>query len=182
MEYGHVSEKRSKLIRVHGGRGDDEFQICTSRHNLKGGREWSQGAPSQNTESETCWGGGLLRADLTQQAEQHVGVQWALVSLVHDDGAVVVQVRLPQRLPEQDAVRHVLDQGFLWRAVLKTNRIAHLKVQTQFAKSQEEQGFPMGMLTIHWLFIDYWLRIYLINLNWSQFKFFYTGKEREIYQ
>ena len=35
------------------------------------------------------------------------------MGLVHDDGAVVVQVRLSQRLPQQDAVRHVLDEGLL---------------------------------------------------------------------
>lgn len=71
----------------------------------------------------------LLGTDLTQQAEQHIGVQRALVSFIHDDGTVVVQVWLSQRLPEQDAVCHVLDHGFLWRAVLETDGIAHLKVK-----------------------------------------------------
>lgn len=51
----------------------------------------------------------LLCTDLSQQAKQHVSVQGALMSLVHDNSAVVVQVRLPQRFPEQDAVCHVLD-------------------------------------------------------------------------
>lgn len=38
----------------------------------------------------------LLSTDLSQQAKQHVSVQRALMSLVHDNSAVVVQVRLPQ--------------------------------------------------------------------------------------
>lgn len=38
----------------------------------------------------------LLCTDLSQQAKQHVSVQGALMSLIHDNSAVVVQVRLPQ--------------------------------------------------------------------------------------
>ena len=49
------------------------------------------------------------------------------MSLVHDNSAVVVQVWLPQGLSEQDTVRHVLYQGFLWCAVLKADCIAHLQ-------------------------------------------------------
>lgn len=145
VEYGHVSEKCSKLIRVHGCGGDDEFQICASGHNLKGERVKRRDVVTNKeaklVQQSFSRGVVSLRTDLAQQAEQHVGVQRALVSLVHDDGAVVVQVRLAQRLPEQDAVRHVLDQGFLWCAVLKTNGVAHLKVNMRFARSQEVQRF-----------------------------------------
>lgn len=36
VEYGHVAEKCSKLVRVHGCRGDYEFQVCASGYNLRG--------------------------------------------------------------------------------------------------------------------------------------------------
>jgi hypothetical protein len=35
------------------------------------------------------------------------------VRLVHDDGTIHVQVRLPQALAEKDTVCHVLDDGRL---------------------------------------------------------------------
>ena len=54
-----------------------------------------------------------MRTYISEQSEEHVRVEGAFVSLVHDDAAVVVQVRLTQRFPQQDTVGHVLDQGFL---------------------------------------------------------------------
>lgn len=70
---------------------------------------------------------GGLCTDLTEQTKQHISIQGAFMSLVHNNSTVVVQVRLPQRLPEQDTICHVLYQGFLRCAVLKTNCIAHLQ-------------------------------------------------------
>ena len=39
--------------------------------------------------------------------------------LVHDDGTILVQVRLPKRLPQENTVSHVLDErgleGGWWR-------------------------------------------------------------------
>lgn len=64
--------------------------------------------------------------DLLEDAEEHVGVQGALVRLVHDDDAVAVQVRLPERLAQQHPVRHVLYHRLRARAVLKPDRVPHL--------------------------------------------------------
>lgn len=66
-------------------------------------------------------------SDLSEQAKEYVSVEWALVSLVHDDGAVVVQVGLAQRLSQQDTVSHVLHHRLLRCAVLKPNGIANLE-------------------------------------------------------
>ena len=66
-------------------------------------------------------------AHLLEDAEQHVCVQGALVGLVHDDCRIVVQIPLPQGLPQQHPVRHVLDHRLLTGAVLKADRIAHLQ-------------------------------------------------------
>ena len=96
VEYGHRPEKVGELFRVEGGRGDDEPEIAAARDNL------------------------------LEDAKEHVRVQRALVSFVHDDAAVRVQVALPQRLPQQHTVGHVLDDGVRSRAVLKTNGIANL--------------------------------------------------------
>lgn len=48
---------------------------------------------------------------LPEQPKEHISVEGALMGLVHDDGTVVIQVRFPERLPEQDPVRHVFDQS-----------------------------------------------------------------------
>ena len=71
--------------------------------------------------------GRVLQAHLLEDAEEDVGVEGALVGLVHDDGAVVVQVPLAQGLPQQHAVRHVLYHRLLARAVLKADCVAHLR-------------------------------------------------------
>lgn len=45
--------------------------------------------------------------------------------LVHDDGAVLVEVGVPQTLPQQDPVRHVLDDRGRVGAVLETYRVTN---------------------------------------------------------
>lgn len=45
----------------------------------------------------------------------------------HESVPVTGQVRLGEKLPEQHAIRHVFEHGPLWRAVLKTDAVAHLK-------------------------------------------------------
>lgn len=57
------------------------------------------------------------------------------MGLIHDDGAVVVQVSLPEGLAQQDPIRHVLDQGVFRSAVLKADSIAHLGSETELTKS-----------------------------------------------
>jgi len=55
-------------------------------------------------------------AYISEQAKQHVGVERSLVSLVHHNGTVVIQIRLPERLTQQDTICHVLDQCALeWK-------------------------------------------------------------------
>mmetsp|Transcript_57108 Transcript_57108/g.185614 ORF Transcript_57108/g.185614 Transcript_57108/m.185614 type:complete len:354 (-) Transcript_57108:1179-2240(-) len=70
--------------------------------------------------------------DLLEHAEEHVGVQGALVRLVHDDGAISVQVRLDQGLAQKNAICHVLDDGFVRGDVFEadgvTNRGSQLAV------------------------------------------------------
>lgn len=68
----------------------------------------------------------VFNTDLPEQAEQHVGVQRALVCFVHDDGAVVVQIRLTQRLTQQDPISHVLNYGLLRSAVLEADGVTNL--------------------------------------------------------
>lgn len=69
----------------------------------------------------------MFCTDLSEQAEQHVRVERAFVCFVHDDGAVVVQIRLAQRLSQQDPVRHVLNYRLLRRAVLKADGVTDLQ-------------------------------------------------------
>ena len=98
-EDGHEAEELRELVRVHGGRRDDELEV-------------------------------LAAADhVAQQAEQHVRVERTLVRLVHDHGRVAVQVGLGETLAQQDAVRHVLDDRRVGRAVLETDRVADFVAQ-----------------------------------------------------
>jgi len=69
------------------------------------------------------------RGDFLEDAEEHVGVQGALVRLVHDKRGVVVEVCLAQGLTQQHAVRHVLDDGLGRGAVLEADGVAHLVAQ-----------------------------------------------------
>lgn len=52
-------------------------------------------------------------AHLSEQTEEHVSVEGALMGLVHDYSAIVVQVRLPQRFPQKNPIRHVFYYGLL---------------------------------------------------------------------
>ena len=56
-------------------------------------------------------------------------MQRPLVRLVHDHHTILFEVRVPQRLPQQHAVGHVLDLGFVGRDVFKSNRVADLVAQ-----------------------------------------------------
>lgn len=66
---------------------------------------------------------------LPEQPKEHISVEGPFVGLVHDDSTVVVQVSLPEGLPEQDPVSHVFDQGVFRSAVFKTNGVTHLEVR-----------------------------------------------------
>lgn len=70
---------------------------------------------------------GMFCTDLSEQAEQHVRVERAFMCFVHDDGAVVVQIRLAQRLSQQDPVCHVLNYCLLRRTVLKADGVTDLQ-------------------------------------------------------
>ena len=69
---------------------------------------------------------GSLLDGLLHQPEQHVRVDRALVRLVEHDDGVLLEVRVDQALPEQHAVRHVLDFRLGARAVLEADRVADL--------------------------------------------------------
>lgn len=83
FEDGHTAKKICEFSGVERGRGDDELEIVAPRDNL------------------------------TQDAKQQVGVDGALVRLVHNDAGVGIKVLFLQRLTEQDAISHVLDECFL---------------------------------------------------------------------
>ena len=74
-----VLPEGGELGRVHRGRGDQQAQVRAARGHL------------------------------AQDAEQHVRVERALVRLVHHHAAVLLEVRVLQRLAQQNPVRHVLD-------------------------------------------------------------------------
>ena len=64
--------------------------------------------------------------DVLYQPEQHVGVQRALVSLVHHHHRVRREVGLAQKLTQEHTVGHVLELGPLGGAVLETDAVANL--------------------------------------------------------
>ena len=49
----------------------------------------------------------------SEQTKQNVGVERPLMSFVHNDSTVLVQVRLPQTLSQQNTISHILDLCFL---------------------------------------------------------------------
>ncbi|RZC05016.1 uncharacterized protein BDFB_008013, partial [Asbolus verrucosus] len=64
-----------------------------------------------------------------RKTEQHVRTERPLVGLIHYYGTVVVQVGFPEALPEQNAVRHVLDDRIFGSAVLETDCISDFVAQ-----------------------------------------------------
>ncbi|CDJ40368.1 hypothetical protein ETH_00037235 [Eimeria tenella] len=77
-----------------------------------------------------------------QKGQQHVGVQRALVGLVHHNSSILLQQRIANKLPQQHAIRHVLQLRLRAAAVFKTNRVAHLQQQQQ--QQQQQQRRPVG--------------------------------------
>ncbi len=65
-------------------------------------------------------------AHLSEKPEEHVSVEGALMGLVHDYRAVVVQIWLPQRFPQKNPIRHVFYYSLLWCTVFKTDGITNL--------------------------------------------------------
>ena len=64
--------------------------------------------------------------DMLHETEENVCVDGSLVGLVQHDDLVLQQISVDQTLPQQHAVRHVLDLRLRAGAVLKADGVAHL--------------------------------------------------------
>ena len=56
------------------------------------------------------------------------GVRWCagpFVSFIHNNAGIFFEVRVTKALPEQHAIRHVLDQSLRRSAVFKADGISH---------------------------------------------------------
>merc|ERR1740124_1691852 len=91
----HAPEELAEHVRAERRAGDDELEVRSSLD------------------------------DFPQHAEEHIGVEGALVRLIHDDRAVGVEVLVPQALPQQHPVRHVLDPRIVRRLILEPDRVAY---------------------------------------------------------
>ncbi len=63
------------------------------------------------------------------QPKEDIGVECALMGLIHHHDRVGCQIRLAQELPQQHAIRHVLDDRLVRGAVLEADGVAHLLPQ-----------------------------------------------------
>ena len=68
------------------------------------GRVWEM------TEYEPHGSRQKRNAHLPEESKQDVSVERSLVCLIHDHCRVMVQVWLPQRLSQENTIRHVLDK------------------------------------------------------------------------
>lgn len=89
-----VAEKVRELVGVHGGAGNDDLDISARLGHFD------------------------------QDPEKHVGVETALVGLVHDDAAILLQIGVVQTLSQQDPVGHVFDLGGFGGLVFETDGVA----------------------------------------------------------
>lgn len=68
--------------------------------------------------------------------------------LVHDDGTILVQVRLPKRLPQENTVSHVLDErgleGGWWRRGRKRRKREGEKRWERFTHAEREEEEKRG--------------------------------------
>ena len=73
--------------------------------------------------------GMLHLGDILDEAEEDVGVERALVRLVDDHHAVLLQSRLGEELAQQHAVRHVLHDRLVARVVLEADGVPDLAAE-----------------------------------------------------
>ena len=71
----------------------------------------------------------VYQGDVLDETEEHVRVQCTLMGLVDHHTRVARQVWLAEELAQQHAVRHVLDDGIVARAILKADGVANLLPQ-----------------------------------------------------
>ena len=92
-------EKSAELFRVHCRRRDDELEVRS------------------------------LTDNALEDAKQNVGVDAPLVGFVHDHGGVFFELRIVQRFPQQNSVRHVLNLCLFAGRVLEPDRVSHVLAQ-----------------------------------------------------
>ena len=63
---------------------------------------------------------------LLHEPKEHVSVDGSLMSLIQHDYRVLLEVGVNETLPQQHAIRHVLDHCLRTCDILKTNCVANL--------------------------------------------------------
>ncbi|KAA6429504.1 MAG: hypothetical protein FRX49_00896 [Trebouxia sp. A1-2] len=137
LEDWHAAKEVGELAGVQSCRGDDQPEVPSLSHHLMHKPEVdeatylvvhiSQAAcPNANVNADglmpqTC----SKETHLFQDPKQHIGVQRPFMGFIHDDSAVPIQVPLPQGLPQQHTISHVLDDGLGASDVLKPNGIPY---------------------------------------------------------
>mmetsp|Transcript_28720 Transcript_28720/g.47593 ORF Transcript_28720/g.47593 Transcript_28720/m.47593 type:complete len:207 (-) Transcript_28720:343-963(-) len=70
-----------------------------------------------------------MRYHLLENAKQYIGVERALVCLIHDDSGVFRQIIISERLAQQHPIRHVLNKCLLRGDIFEPNGVADLSAQ-----------------------------------------------------
>ena len=99
LEDGRLVEVVAELLGVQSGGGDEQPQV------------------------------GAKTGDVFDEPKKHVGAERALVRLVDHHDAVGRQVRFGQKLAEEHAVGHVLEDRLVRGAILEADRVPDLLAQ-----------------------------------------------------
>lgn len=71
---------------------------------------------------------------LSQQSKQHICAQGTLMSLIHNNGTVVVQIWLSKGLPQKNTISHVFYHCFLFQKTYQAIRLCKLPWKYPFSK------------------------------------------------
>ena len=64
--------------------------------------------------------------------EKHVGIEGSFVSFVHNNGRILVEIRLAQAFAQQNPVGHVFDYRLIARTIFETNSITNLQFNSMY--------------------------------------------------
>ena len=96
VENRSVIEVRGELLSIEGGRRDEQFEV------------------------------GSVSGYIFNQSKQDIRVQRPLVSLINHQHRVRLEVGLAQKLSQQHAIRHVLQNCPVTGTVFKADRVSNL--------------------------------------------------------
>lgn len=89
---------------------------------------------------------GNMTSHLSQQTKQHICVEWSLVSLVHYNNTVVIEIWFTEWLSQQNTICHVLDDSILKITWRQTITITIIQIKEKNVRLEKKTFFFIVMI------------------------------------